>query len=669
MVAAVALMAAAGSEAAGAGATAAQNREWTAQVLAAERLGEDEDVVFPRQGIEYAPVDNIPRPTAPAHPAREAASQFRARSDSASPASTTATATTETAGTKPNILVFLMDDLGWYDVGYADDAREATQDSTPYITALAKEEGVVLTRHYAHWHCSPSRRSFLSGRWPNHAGGDDLTDFVDDDMDMRFTWVSEKLKSAGYYNLFYGKGHVGVKSIRMLPRHRGFDDHSGFLDGSQTYTGQGLRWLNFEPDATQAFSTSYYGDRMISKIQQELKQKSPRPIFLFSSMQVPHTPLTKPSGSLSRYKNAKGSAKVRNADGKLVEHFSQLQWLMYCADVEIGRVVDLFRAKSAVWDNTLVVFLSDNGGTTNKATGSNYPFRGEKGTSFEGSYRATTFVSGGIIPAHLRGTKNDKLSHIADWYATFCALAGMDAADDPPEGTPMLHPGLTQADVLDPQFPEVKASPGANVYGDSYPGIDSRDLMPAILDPDATGIDGVHDHLVLSAEVFIKGHMKLILAQPCSTGIRSDLETCKVAQMGWIDRNNDFADQTDASLPAAEYPCMDVFDQRDVGKLLGGSFTFKPCLFNVTSDFREEKHIDDQDAINSLWALLNQTQVYQYTIRIPRKKEFGMTPFWCAGPCFIRGFARSFFKTNNRLAMHPVCGVYQKTDTDKRFCA
>ena len=94
---------------------------------------------------------------------------------------------------RPHLISILQDDLGWYDSGINNPAAAAW---SPNITSLAKQ-GVVLDYHYTHWHCSPSRRSFLTGRLPIHHG-EQLSANKDDDIDLRMGWISDKLSQAGY---------------------------------------------------------------------------------------------------------------------------------------------------------------------------------------------------------------------------------------------------------------------------------------------------------------------------------------------------------------------------------------------------------------------------------------------------------------------------------------
>ena len=97
------------------------------------------------------------------------------------------------ASSPPHIISILQDDLGYHDSGVHND--EAAN-WTANITRLAKT-GIVLTNHYSHWHCSPSRRSFLTGRLPIHHG-EQLSGDTTDDIDLRQTWLSQKLQAAGY---------------------------------------------------------------------------------------------------------------------------------------------------------------------------------------------------------------------------------------------------------------------------------------------------------------------------------------------------------------------------------------------------------------------------------------------------------------------------------------
>ena len=150
-------------------------------------------------------------------------------------------------GSKPHLVFLLQDDLGHFDVAF--NGNSAAAMVTANITKLATE-GIILRSHYVHWHCSPTRRSFLSGRLPVHHH-EQLSGTATDDLDLRYTWISAKLKQAGYATAWMGKGHTGYKSMHHLPTANGFDHFLGFLGGSQSYTAND-RWEDDHPLRTDA---------------------------------------------------------------------------------------------------------------------------------------------------------------------------------------------------------------------------------------------------------------------------------------------------------------------------------------------------------------------------------------------------------------------------------
>ena len=123
---------------------------------------------------------------------------------------------------KPHIISVLQDDLGWYDSGIHNPQMVKW---THNITNLA-QEGIVLTNHYVHWHCSPTRRSFLTGRLPIHHG-EQLSGDTTDDIDLRYTWVSGKLAKASYSCHWFGKWCVSNPWVK-LPAHSDWHFLSGW---------------------------------------------------------------------------------------------------------------------------------------------------------------------------------------------------------------------------------------------------------------------------------------------------------------------------------------------------------------------------------------------------------------------------------------------------------
>ena len=279
---------------------------------------------------------------------------------------------------KPNLIFVLQDDLGYYDVAFHGNTNNS--DVTANITRLATEEGVVLSQHYVYYWCSPTRRSFLTGRLPLHHG-EMLSGFDTDDMDLRWNLLSQKLAQANYTSWWFGKGHTGYRSMAHLPTARGFANHTGYLIGMQSYTSD-ERWQQEAPYTDTTYSSDLYGPLAVRAVE-EHDPATDGPFFLYLPWQAVHSPHTGPPGwpASDAYRGS-----------------------LWSTDQYMGQLVAALKAKPGVWENTLIVYSSDNGGT---AGGNNYPLRGYKRTNWEGGMRVSAFVSGGLVPPALHGTTND----------------------------------------------------------------------------------------------------------------------------------------------------------------------------------------------------------------------------------------------------------------------
>lgn len=479
------------------------------------------------------------------------------------------------AAAPPNLIMLLQDDLGYADVGWN---NPAMADVSGNLTKLA-QEGVVLKRHYVFYWCSPTRRSFLTGRLPVHHG-EMLSAYTGDDIDLRWKIISQKLKPKGYKNYWIGKGHTGYKSMKHLPINRGFDNHTGFLIGSQSYTSTD-RWHDQEPLHTDEYSTTLYGDDALSI----LRAHDPAtPMFMYLPWQAVHAPYDDVPGWPHNGEQPAGTYRG----------------MLWAADVYIGRLIALLKEKS-MYNNTLIVYASDNGG---RGDGINFPYRGEKRTNYEGGMRVAAFVSGGLVPESVRGTSSDIRMHIVDWYPTFCHLAGVDASDDPPV-PPMTPPA-------DDPPPAVRGSrsgtgpdwqPETDIYGqDSWPGVDGVNVWPMITNPAKYNRDSAHATIVLSHEVIISGPHKLMVAQRGNTKQSFDL-----FEAGWCDLNYTWR------LPA----------NRSCGMVETGKtwqqMHFEPCLYDLEADPREETDLSptNPELRDQLYKQLNDTWKTYYYSRSP----------------------------------------------------
>ena len=142
------------------------------------------------------------------------------------------------------------------------------------------------------------------------------------------------------------------------------------------------------------------------------------PLFLYYAPHIVHTPLQVPDSYVSKF------SFIDDKDRQIYHAM-----VNYLDDV-VGELVDAMK-KKGMWNNTLFASSSDNGGPEYPGGGANnYPLRGGKLTDWQGGIRVNAFVSGGYLPEKMRGQKTEGYIHLADWYATFCAIAGVDPTDE-----------------------------------------------------------------------------------------------------------------------------------------------------------------------------------------------------------------------------------------------
>ena len=313
---------------------------------------------------------------------------------------------------KPHIVFVLVDDWGYADVSFRNPAIYS-----PNFQILA-ETGLILDRHYVFKYCSPSRASFLTGRWPHHSHQWNPPQSGLVGVNINMTLLPAKLKTAGYKTHMVGKWHEGFYKSEYLPVNRGFDTSSGFLGGGEDHMNQRVGmiyncvvdfWKNLSPDSRNGTYDAYTYRDDLTDI---LNQHDPtQPFFLYLPLHNVHAPFQAPDEWLNKYP-VNSTCKNRRT----------YQAMVSVADNVTGHVVDLLK-KKGMWDNTIFIVSADNGGAP--CGGSNYPLKGSKMTFFEGGVRSLAFANGGLLPESRRGKSTQGFIHIADWYTTFCKLAGV----------------------------------------------------------------------------------------------------------------------------------------------------------------------------------------------------------------------------------------------------
>ena len=407
---------------------------------------------------------------------------------------------------RPNILLVVADDLGYSDIG-----AFGSEILTPNLDELAAR-GMLLTNFYSGPTCSVTRSMLMTGMDSHIAGLGNMAETVADNqmgqpgyeghLSARVDTVAEILKSAGYHTYMAGKWHLGMHPDRS-PRRRGFEQSFAMLYGAGShfsdmaggdahrhpvlYRDNGLLIDELSDDF---YSTTFYTDRIIEQINSNVDDG--RPFFAYLAYTAPHWPLQAPDSIIDKYRGAydRGYDSVRQgrfaAQQKLGLFDSSIQapqrpsyvkpWVdlsdqertyharnmeIYAAmvdymDTGIGRVIDYLDKRDQL-DNTIIVFISDNGAEhwdhnsapppigefaanfDNSAENSgregsfvlygsewahvsNTPFSRYKGTTYEGGIRSPAVIS---WPDKIAGGQVSRaITHSSDWLPTFAELAG-----------------------------------------------------------------------------------------------------------------------------------------------------------------------------------------------------------------------------------------------------
>lgn len=330
---------------------------------------------------------------------------------------------------RPNIIVIVSDDLGFADVGI----NGCNDFPTPHFDSLAAS-GVQFTNGYVtHPYCSPSRAGILTGRYQQRFGHENNPPFAPDDETIGTptdeVFLSQVLKSAGYRTCAIGKWHLG-DAAPFLPTARGFDEFFGFSGGGFNYYGFGNPRKKGEAVVRNGVPVprdelTYLTDDFTNETVRFIQENKSHPFFIYLAYNAVHAPDQAPQKYLDRAVNIEeGFRSVYAA-------------MMIAMDDGIGRVVQTLE-ETGLRDNTLVIFVNDNGG---RLGSDNRPLRGHKGMLYEGGVRVPFLASWpGKIPA---GMKYDAPVSALDTLPTAAAAAG--AATDqckPLDGVDLL-PHLT----------------------------------------------------------------------------------------------------------------------------------------------------------------------------------------------------------------------------------
>lgn len=435
---------------------------------------------------------------------------------------------------KPNIILIMADDMGYSDIGCY-----GSEIPTPNIDKLA-ENGVRFTQFCNTGRSCPTRASLLTGLYPHQAGiggmsedpgskGDQNISGYMGFLNRNSVTIAEVLKSAGYHTYMTGKWHIGMHGKEKWPLQRGFERFYGILAGACSYLapsgGRGLTLDNNKlPTPTgNYYTTDAFTDYAIKYIDE--KPNDGKPFFLYLAYNAPHWPLHAKEKDIAKFlgKYKQGWQKIRQARfermvkmGIIDKKWGLAQWegrqwedltsdekneldkkmatyaaQVYCIDYNIGRLMT-FLDKKGMTENTLVVFLSDNGACaephTEKGFGSskdindpkqwvapsyglawaqvsNTPFRKYKVRAYEGGTSTPFIVSWPQKYEKYNGELRHVRAFLPDIMATFIDAAGTNYTDTFHNGNKIIP---TEGHSILPVIEKTKDNLHEYIFGEHF---------------------------------------------------------------------------------------------------------------------------------------------------------------------------------------------------------
>jgi arylsulfatase B len=378
---------------------------------------------------------------------------------------------------------------------------------TPNMDRLAAKEGIILNRHYVHSSCTGTRTSLQSGRLPVHVQTSlKNPEDPSSGMPRNMTGLAEHLRHQAHYRTHYvGKWDVGMATPKHTPYGRGYETSLHYFEHKNDYwtqncmqsaccpnyhstttttatanpTSTSAAWEGPNPEshfnltladlwdtdkpARDLNGTDYEEFIFLRRMNEIIANHSSNsndninevdePLFLLYAPHVAHCPLQVPEAYLDKFDFMTNDSEYCQAQTENIlpkkdtqpKTFScrkQYHAMVNLLDDILGQLVEQLKAQD-MWENTLLVFTSDNGGPIHleESGSTNFDLRGGKYSDWEGGVRATAFVSGGYLAEHRRGITVQEPIHIADWYATLPAIAGIATVQDP-------NPNLPPIDAL-----------------------------------------------------------------------------------------------------------------------------------------------------------------------------------------------------------------------------
>lgn len=434
------------------------------------------------------------------------------------------------SGQQPNVVLIISDDAGWADYGFMRAADPLANPGnrgavpTPNLDRLASS-GIAFTNAYTASVCSPSRAMITTGRYGTRFGyGNNIvsdtgaigsSDTVQG-LPLSEVTIWERMQSVGYSTAAVGKWHLGAhandgSTLGNRPENQGIETFEGLWGGSRSYfvgsesgeqalrqtLSDGAGSISQSSVIEGAYSGQYvtdvFGDLSVDYIRANAGNPA-SPFFLYSSFTAPHTPLQATASDLAYIDslNVAGFTGTRRT-------YAAMQYAM---DRNVGKILDAIEdpngdgdPSDSVADNTLVLFINDNGGDCcdgDPNQSSNGGLRNGKGSQFEGGLRVPMIVAGAGVDAGVRGTVSQALVHSIDLLPTAYLGAGGGAfgPSEVIDGKNLLPyingqiAGVAHEDLFLPRFSNEQSAVRRGDWKYMYQPGNGYQLYNLVTDPD-----------------------------------------------------------------------------------------------------------------------------------------------------------------------------------------
>ena len=373
-----------------------------------------------------------------------------------------------------NVIVFIADDLGWRDVGYAG----STFHETPNIDALAAAGMVFTSAYSASPVCSPTRAALMTGLDPARLG---MTTIINDQgvstptllsppdsanhLDPALKTMGEYFKDAGYKTMFSGKWHIG-ESANHWPENEGFDVNRG---GAQLGAPIGSPSAWYSPYRNARLPDGPAGefleDRLTSETISFIRSNTSRPFFITHAFYLPHLPMVAIQPHFPKYEQRNAGIKspfpaarhlnygVFSQSLQAVPHYGSM---VQSLDDQVGKIVAELKAQN-LYEKTVIVFVSDNGGFAPFFGGtSNEPLRGGKTWLYEGGVRVPMVIR--APGSTVGGSRSDYVTRSEDLLPTLLNLTKLVPASSKFDGVNLFAADRPAARTLVWHYPHYHIS-------------------------------------------------------------------------------------------------------------------------------------------------------------------------------------------------------------------